>query len=76
MNNVSLIYQNLKTGKIYTVLFLNAVNATNGREGELMVIYTDGKTVYPREKEEFMKKFRPWHPEIEEYYPLKDIKNE
>lgn len=47
----------LKTGKIYYVLG-NTLNCTNELDGQRMILYTDGTTLFVREKEEFWNKFK------------------
>ena len=52
------IYKNKKNGQLY-VRFHTVLNATNGREDEVMVMYKDMKTgtAYVREEKEFDEKF-------------------
>lgn len=50
----------LKTGKTYYVLG-NACNCTNELDGQRMVLYTNGTTLFVREKEEFWNKFEVKH---------------
>ena len=45
-----------KTGNIYHIIG-KIINATNNRDGEEMILYTDGKNVYSREINEFYEKF-------------------
>lgn len=45
-----------KTGKIYSIMS-HAIDCTNSRDGEKVVIYTDGKKVFVREIAEFNEKF-------------------
>jgi hypothetical protein len=50
---------NLKSKKEYKVLHPNVVDATNDREGQLLVIYTDdSNTLYAIESIEFYSKFK------------------
>jgi hypothetical protein len=52
-------YRNLKTGNIYRHLAV-AVDATNERDGLLVVVYCpddNEHTIYVREQEEFYTKF-------------------
>lgn len=58
-------YKHLKSGRIYDVLTLDAINATNDYDGKRMVIYIgerkDGsgkKGVFVREYDEFNEKFK------------------
>ncbi len=54
------IVTNKKNKKTYGVIGY-AKNATNGHEGESMVIYQDSdKNVYVREQQEFKEKFEGW----------------
>jgi len=50
----------LKTGNTYYVLD-NVLNCTNKSDGQKMVLYTDGTTLFVREKEEFWNKFEVKH---------------
>jgi len=51
----------IKTGRLYTVLYEDAINATNKDDGKEMVIYrrsSPGKhQLFCRDKEEFLQKF-------------------
>ncbi len=49
-------FRNKKNGKPYKVIDA-AINATNGRENENLVVYTDGVYLYVRKEEEFNEKF-------------------
>lgn len=49
-------YTNVKNGKLYRVI-CKAINATNSRDGEIVVIYCDDQNTYVREIEEFKLKF-------------------
>jgi hypothetical protein len=56
---MSMYYRNIKTGNIYRHLAI-AVDATNERDGLLVVVYCpddDEHTIYVREQEEFYTKF-------------------
>lgn len=46
-----------KTGRTYTVLQENIINATNGFETQEMVAYTNGDLTFVREQKEFWQKF-------------------
>jgi len=51
------LYRNKKNGRLYKKLF-EAIDCTNVREGEKVVVYTDGLTkMFVREIEEFNNKF-------------------
>ncbi len=51
-------YRHNKTGNIYQVTNDNAINATNERDGEEVVVYKNpGGMVFVRNKDEFLKKF-------------------
>ena len=50
---------NLKSGKKYKVISDNVVECTNDREGNRIVLYTDGsETLYSRDYNEFIDKFK------------------
>lgn len=57
------LYRHLKSGRIYEAISLNAINATNEQDGQIMVIYIgekkdgSGKGVFVREINQFMEKF-------------------
>lgn len=46
-----------KTGNIYNILFMNAIECTNGQEDILKVIYERDGMIFVREKQEFLDKF-------------------
>lgn len=48
---------NKKTGRTYTILQENVINATNGFETQEMVAYTNGDLTFVREQKEFWQKF-------------------
>lgn len=50
------IYVNKKKGTFYRVIG-EAINCTNAQDGQEMIIYTDGKLTFVREKAEFNIKF-------------------
>lgn len=45
-----------KTGNIYKIVRA-VTNATNNRDGEIMIEYTNGKEFFVREAREFFSKF-------------------
>ena len=57
MVKVNSRWQNNKTGKIYIVIFPEAIECTNGREDIDYIVYTDGKKIFVRTTEEFYQKF-------------------
>lgn len=56
-NFVATRYIHNKTGNVYYVLSAAAIDCTNSRDGTSVVIYTDGKHMFVREHDEFLKKF-------------------
>lgn len=52
-------YINIKNNKTYKVITLDGIDCTNERDGQRVVIYTDGILFFSREYNEFMTKFRP-----------------
>ena len=50
-------WRNNKTQKVYTVLYPQAIECTNGREDIDYTVYTDGDKVFVRETSEFYQKF-------------------
>jgi hypothetical protein len=62
MSGMSNRWRNRKNGLVYVVLKEHVSNATNSRDGEIMVLYhTLGRDteLYVREKGEFLDKFVP-----------------
>ena len=59
----TLKYQNIKSGKLYTVLSFDIINATNKDDGERMVLYEGERknstdiAQFVRNYDEFMIKF-------------------
>lgn len=51
------LYEHMKTGNIYFTLDHDVINATNERDGQKMILYSDGANIYVREKAEFYDKF-------------------
>lgn len=51
-------YTHIKTGNIYNIFDMNIINATNKDNNKIMVLYTDNKQIFVREKQEFLKKFK------------------
>jgi hypothetical protein len=51
-----MLTRNKKNNKLYEIIG-DVVNTTNELDGQIMVLYTDGKSMYVREKEEFNNKF-------------------
>lgn len=62
-------YIHIKTGRIYTVISTNIINATNKNDGEIMVLYKGlksdktGGDMFVREYNEFYEKFKPFNNE-------------
>jgi hypothetical protein len=54
--SVNNTYRNKKNGKLYYKLGI-AIDATNSRDGEKVIIYSDMSKVYVREEKEFHEKF-------------------
>jgi hypothetical protein len=54
---VRVAWFNNKTGDEYKVLF-DAMNCTNDRNGQMMVVYTNGEKNFVRDKAQFEQKFR------------------
>ena len=61
-------YKNKKTGKIYIVMHIEAINTTNKNDGEIMILYQEviyekiddiinNLKIFAREKKEFYEKF-------------------
>jgi hypothetical protein len=50
-------YKHLKTGNVYFVVG-QVVNATNGKDNELMILYENEHGRFVREESEFFKKFK------------------
>ena len=50
-------WKNNKTGNIYTVLYSQAIECTNGREDIDYTVYTNGDKIFVRQTNEFYKKF-------------------
>lgn len=69
MNNK---YIHIKSGKIYTIINMEIINATNKDDGDRMVLYKgmkrDGSGIgkFVREYNEFMEKFMPYKKIINE----------
>ena len=51
-------WKNNKTGKVYEYVD-EIIDATNDREGQHLIIYSDNEYKYGRESKEFLKKFTP-----------------
>ena len=68
---MKMFFQNKKTKGIYKVLYEEAINCTNAQDGQIMVIYTNGKEVFVREQKEFQEKFDVYSTLSE-----KEVKNE
>lgn len=49
--------EHLKTGNIYDVVG-EAIDATNARDGQVVVVYTRNGRLFVRDKAEFLAKFR------------------
>lgn len=49
--------EHIKTGNLYFILYRDVINATNERDGQKMILYSDGANIYVREKAEFYDKF-------------------
>lgn len=53
-------WTHLKTGKVYTIHAMDVINATNDRDGQVMVLYLNSSgMMFVRELEEFKEKFEP-----------------
>jgi hypothetical protein len=55
-----MLYRNKKTNELYSIIMLNVVNATNGSDNQLMVLYSPypkNGEVFIREQSEFNEKF-------------------
>jgi len=52
-------YIHKKTGNIYVVSTLDAINATNNSDGKRMVVYKHSNDTFVREYDEFIVKFVP-----------------
>lgn len=50
-------YKNNKTGDVYLTAGKVFINATNDRDGQRMVSYTDGENFFVRDEHEFHNKF-------------------
>lgn len=48
---------NKKKRTLYQVQTIDAINCTNEQDGQRMVVYTDGKLTFVRERDEFLLKF-------------------
>ena len=46
-----------KTGNIYTVIFDEVIECTNGREDIDYIVYTNGDKIFVRQANEFYTKF-------------------
>lgn len=62
-------YKHSKSGELYTVLEPSITHATNGRESEVLVIYTradgaNGGRKFAREINEFKSKFEAYSSEV------------
>jgi hypothetical protein len=51
-------YVNIKNKKIYVVCDYICINTTNDNDGQTMVLYTNGQTLFVRERKEFDEKFK------------------
>lgn len=50
----------LKTGTVYKIHTMDVINATNDRDGQVMVLYSNSSgKMFVREMEEFKEKFEP-----------------
>ncbi|MCK9416429.1 hypothetical protein M0Q97_07210 [Candidatus Dojkabacteria bacterium] len=60
-------YKHIKSGRIYNVISMDVINATNKDDGIVMVLYEgmkrDGNGVakFVREYNEFINKFKPYN---------------
>ena len=48
----------MKTGNLYDVLCMDAIDCTNERDGTKVIVYTRDGMVFVRERDEFLKKFK------------------
>ena len=61
-------YQHIKTGRIYKVISMCVINATNVDDGKIMALYEgmkrngSGVGIFVRELNEFFEKFKPYNP--------------
>lgn len=55
---MSYLVEHLKTGNIYTVIYDDAIECTNGREERKYVVYTRDNKIFVREAKEFYQKFK------------------
>lgn len=51
------VWKNKKTGNLYTVIYDEAIECTNGREDIDYTVYTNGDKIFVRQTNEFYKKF-------------------
>ena len=56
-NNRLSVWKHKKTGNLYTVLYDEAIECTNGREGIDYTVYTNGDKIFVRQTNEFYKNF-------------------
>lgn len=60
-------YKHIKSGRIYNIISMNAINGTNMDDGQIMVIYEgmkrdgSGAGIFVREYNEFIEKFKPYN---------------
>jgi len=63
---LSELYTHIKTGNLYEIVERNIINATNGANDQIMIMYrrkgdTTGWKTFVREEKEFLEKFRAVH---------------
>ena len=56
-NNRLSVWKHKKTGNIYTVIYDEAIECTNGREDIDYTVYTNGDKIFVRQTNEFYQKF-------------------